>query len=66
MNSMNIDSLFYEAYLFFICVYYNWKFMQSRVRSELQMQVLKLYRQAWKFASKQEQPFKGQFQQVIR
>ena len=44
MNSMNIDSLFYEAYLFFICVYYNWKFMQSRVRSELQMQVLKLYR----------------------
>ena len=40
--------------------------MQSRVRSELQVQVLKLYREAWKFASVQDEPFRGRMFIYVR
>lgn len=40
--------------------------MQSRARSEMQIQVLRLYRDAWKYANSKPQPLKADLFHYIR
>jgi hypothetical protein len=40
--------------------------MQNRVKSELQIQVLRLYREAWKFASTRPDPLRSNLRTHVR
>jgi predicted membrane GTPase involved in stress response len=40
--------------------------MQGRAKSELQIQVLRLYREGWKFAVSRPQPLREKLQAMLR